>query len=141
MPDNPRMDDKAFFAELDKMELARLNASKGQFPWEQRVFGEDRFAAEEEVREIYAKLNLPAPRISWASSPAALWSAITMLKQFAMKSMLVDSLIPQKGLVSIEGEAKRSLLSAVLNDDLLVSMGAPISSMLRWKFWNTPPRC
>lgn len=140
MPDQKRIDDRAFFEMLDEAELERLDRTKGNFPWEQRLHGEDRWAAEERIREIYAALKLAPPKMSWSSSPAALWSAISMLKTFGMKQALIDTLVPAKGLVSIEGEAKRSLLSAILNDDLLVNMGAPIAPMLRWSLWNSPPR-
>jgi hypothetical protein len=112
-----------------------LAKREAQFPWEQRPYGEDRWAAEQEMREHYAKLNFAAPKMSWASSPAALWSAISMLKTFPHKHAMIDTLIPARGLVSVEGEAKRTMLAAILDDALLTSMGAPVAPLLRWELW------
>lgn len=136
--ESKRLNDDEFFKLLLDGDAAQRNRSKGDFPWDQRTFGEDRFAAEEKVREVYASLKLNPPKVAWATSPAAMWSAVTMLKQFAMKQRLVDSLVPAGG--GVETESKRALLSAIIDSDLTVSMGAPVARLFGWKRWECPPR-
>jgi hypothetical protein len=132
------IDNDSFFALLDDLDRDNLSRTKGDFPWENQAYGQDCGAAEDAVRAFYDHLKLPKPRIAWASSPASLWRAVTMLRGYAMKAQFVDALVPKNG--GVEEEAKRTLLNAILDTDLLTSTGAPLASILCWNHWKTPPR-
>jgi hypothetical protein len=134
------MDDFNFFKALNSAELSHLDRTKGTFPWEMRTMGEDRAAAEDQIADNYQRLNLKRPKFAWATSPAALWSARTMMRQYPMKQTFIDAIIPNRGLVTIESEARRAMLEAILDNDLLVSTGAPVAPMLCWRPLLSPPR-
>jgi len=103
----------------------------GQFPWETRL-GHDHAAAEDDVRALYELLRLAPPRLAWANSPAAMWGAVQILKGYAHKHEFIDSLVPRNS--GIEAEAKRSVLQAILDTDVLTSTGAALKGMItqRW---------
>lgn len=115
---------------LDQLLAADSRRQDGRFPWEHSQFGHDHFAAEEDVRELYDRLKIAQPVISWADSPASLWRAVSMLRTYANKHTLIGSLVPTGG--GIEAAAMRAMLGAILNTDVMTSTGAAIKGMLGW---------
>jgi hypothetical protein len=116
---------------LDRVLAADARRQDGRFPWENSQFGHDHFAAEEDVRELYDRLKLAQPVISWADSPASLWRAVSMLRTYANKHDLIGSLVPMS-VNRIEDAARRAMLGAILNTDVLTSTGAVLRGMLGW---------
>jgi hypothetical protein len=122
MPEPTAINMDAFMQLTDKQ--------TGRFPWETRL-GHDHSAAEDAVLALYEGLLLPRPRIAWASSPAAMWRAVQILKGYAHKFEFIDALVPKNA--GIEAEAKRTVLSAILDTDLLTSTGAALKGMIGWR--------
>lgn len=110
--------------------------TEGRFPWEHSQFGHDHFAAEEDIREMYERLKIAQPVISWADSPASLWRAVSMLRTYANKHELVTDLVPMS-VNRIEDAARRAMLGAILNTDVMTSTGAALRGMLGWNYEPT----
>jgi len=108
----------------------KQTADGARWPWEESVLGHDHTAAEDAVQVLYQNLQIPKPRIAWASSPAAMWRAVQILKGYAHKLEFIDALVPKNA--GIEAEAKRTVLAAILDTDLLTSTGAALKKMIGW---------
>lgn len=87
---------------------------------------EDRYAAEEQVRRIYEGLGLKHPRMSWATSPKALYKATEILRNVhhGLRQNMVTDLVRHNDLV--EMEARRAFMDAVLDHDMCVTTGASL---------------
>lgn len=116
---------------LDQIIAADARRQDGRFPWEHSQFGHDAFAAEEDVREMYERLKLAPPVITWADSPASLWRSVCMLRGYAHKHAFITDLVPMS-VNRIEDAARRAMLGAILNTDVLTSTGAALKGMLGW---------
>ncbi len=104
------------------------------FPWS---FGsEDRWAAQEAVKILYASLVLPAPRFAWATSPATMYRASRMLRtiQAGTAHKMVQALVPVDGMDRIEREARVALLSAMIDPDVTTQSGGLIINLISGVF-------
>lgn len=91
-------------------------------PWEHIM--EDRWAAQEAVKVLYAALSLAPPRMAWCESPKGLFLATRRLRsvQHQTAQALVTSIIPP-GTDGVEYKANVSLLTAMIDPDLVVQSG------------------
>ena len=123
----------SYFDEIDSL-LAPTNQEPRLSPAATgRRWIEDRFAAQEVIRERYENLGVAKPRFVWAPSPAALHGAIELLRQVhhGQTHNMVDALVPMGN--PVETAMKRTALTAMLDPDITVTMGA---SMQR-QMWAT----
>ena len=124
----PKEFSEMFFAAMQNP--AGLVRVKSGFPWQNAPYGEDHVGCEDFIRNIYGVLNLKEPRFSWAPSPAALFTAINMLRSMQGRRMdFIQAIVPVEDTMMA---AKRTLLDAIIDRDVTVSLGAPIKTMLRW---------
>lgn len=132
--DDNKMGPSEFSDAFFNMLQAKSNASP--LPWMTQTYGEDRWSAEEAMRALYTKLGLKHPRFAWASSPRAMFEAINLLRTMrGQREKVIDSLIPNETALATEEDVRRTsaarvVLDAMLDRDLLVTVGAPLLSML-----------
>lgn len=137
---------KMFFDMLQQKQDAIIKGNASALPWCNQTYGEDRWVAEEAMRKLYAKLGLKEPRFAWASSPRAMFEAINLLRAMrGQREKVIDSLIPtEESSLVTEVEARRIaaarvVLDAMLDRDLIVSVGAPLKAMLNYPRRLEPP--
>ena len=116
------------------------------WPWEGPVaarWGHNQ--AEDAIRAFYDKfaqqkliMPLAEPlRIAWAPSPAALYTAVNMLRgvQAGMRHKFIEALVPHEDPIA---SAKRTLLDAIINRDVTVTMGASMARYFDWRVADDP---
>jgi hypothetical protein len=104
------------------MERARILRRETDWPWVHIT--EDREKVHDVLTGLYAKQGLPRPRFTWARSPAAMFGAISLLRE--MQTTMRQTVIKQMtvGLDPMVAEVRAVFLESVMDKDLTVSMGA-----------------
>ena len=106
-------------------------------PWKDRVH--DHIMAQDAILGIYLACGLNPPRFAWATSPKAMYLASRMLRQVQAGSAqaMISSLIPStrgvRGDVT-EIEAKRTLLTAMLDPNITTQSGAPMRATMEGRY-------
>jgi len=135
----PKEFSEAIFDALDNLiaESEGLVVSpRVDFPWKGQA--EDHWSAEEQVRKLYDALGFKPPRhTAWAPSPAAMFTAVNMLRgvQAGQRHRFIEAIVPAEDPIA---SAKRTLLEAIVNKDITVTMGAAVAPFMRraWKNVN-----
>lgn len=104
-------------------DLVPLSMPRYSLPWQNAI--EDHWAAEEAIRSRYDSLNLKPPRFAWAMSPRGLFIATRMMRQVQVEQAynMVRALVPV-GADIVEAEAKRTLLTAMIDPKVTTQSGA-----------------
>jgi hypothetical protein len=99
------------------------------FPWENNFGGEDHVQPELIIGKAYEHAGLNKPRYSWAPSPAAMYTAINMLRQIqsGQRHKFIEGLVPAQ---DIEGSAQRTVLDAIIDRTVTTTMGGCVKTML-----------
>lgn len=107
---------------------------KPAYPWS--YTDEDRWAAQEAVKILYASLQLAMPRFAWAPSPGAMHKASRMLRtiQAGTSYQMVQALVPMGQMDRIEREARVALLAALIDPDVSTQSGGLIINMISGVF-------
>jgi len=145
MPDDEKIGPKEFSDALSDavfellqqdvaaMEFYRLQASK--IPWANLTRAElsyDQYTTEEMVKVWYARLQLKPPRFAWAPSPAAMFTAINMLRtvQMGQRHNFINAIVPAE---DPQAAARRTLLEAIIDRNVTVTMGGAVKNLLNWR--------
>jgi hypothetical protein len=104
------------------------------YPW--AFASEDRWAAQEAVKILYASLQIAQPRFAWAPSPAAMHRASRMLRQVQAGTayQMVQALVPVGDGDRIDREAKIALLAAMIDPDVTTQSGGLIINLISGVF-------
>jgi len=130
MPKNPEINNGSFFDLLDNRPGMSMHSPKGPWPWS--GIPEDRAGAEEQVTAMYESWGYARPKFAWCLSPRSMNGAMTMLRQVHKESRfaMVNALVPSAG-DPVEVETKRTLLHAMLDVNLTVTVGASLRDKFR----------
>jgi hypothetical protein len=119
---------------FDQIEAIVLRKPEPAYPWS--YTSEDRWAAQEAVKILYASLQLAMPRFAWAPSPASMYKATRMMRtiQAGGAYNMVQALIPAGDIDRIEREARVALLAAMIDPDVTTQSGGLIINMIAGVF-------
>ena len=139
--DDEKMGPKEFsesvFDALDNLiaesESLVLKPPADSFPWQHAM--ENQHGAEEQVAKLYLDKGFKTPRFAWAPSPAAMFTAVNMLRsvQAGQRHKFIEALVPVEDPIA---SAKRALLDAVINRDITVTMGAGVAQYMTGRYGN-----
>jgi len=118
------------FVDLDRiLQTTAPNALDHVRPWV-----EDQWAAQEALNEFYAKLGMKPPKHVWAKSPRVIHEAIEMLRRIhaGQRHNAIEALVPYNE-DTLFRESQKTLLEAIIDKDLTVTMGASLSRQFPYR--------
>jgi hypothetical protein len=103
----------------------------------ERPWIEDQGAANDAVFEMYEKLGLKKPKPVWAKSPRVIHEAIEMIRNIhvGQRHNAIEALVPYNDDV-LRREAQKTLLEAIIDRDLTVTMGGCLSKQFPYNRRN-----
>jgi len=105
-------------------------------PWDGWV--RDHIMAQDAIADMYRTVGLNPPRFAWATSPKAMYLASRMLRQVQAGSAqaMIAALVPatRSGYDNTDVEAKRALLTALLDPNITVQSGMLLRNRLEAQY-------
>ena len=136
MSNDEKMDENDLVESLVEFERQRFrNLQWSKIPWTDLTRAElsyDQYTTEEQVRTWYSRLSLKPPRFAWAPSPAAMFTAINMLRtvQMGTRNSFIEAIVP---LEDPQSAARRTVLEAIIDRNVTTTMGGAVKNLLNWR--------
>jgi hypothetical protein len=125
--------DPEALAEFERQRFRNLQWAT--IPWTDLTQAElsyDQYTTEEQVKLWYGRLSLKPPRFAWAPSPAAMFTAINMLRtvQMGTRNSFIEAIVP---LDDPQSAARRTVLEAIIDRNVTTTMGGAVKNLLNWR--------